>query len=111
MGKASEEILKKLPPNGFIRQVRENPPTITSQERVILIRKANDLFNSGDIEAAGKIFVHIRYGDGIIRLGDHYHQQNRFVDAMQMYHLAADQGRVDELAERMAKALRKWINS
>lgn len=111
MGKAVEELLKKIPENGFIRLTKETAASVSSKDRVQLMRKANEFFNQGNIEMAGRIFVHIGYGDGMIRLGDYYHEKNEFVDAMMMYHLAGDQGRVDELAERVARALRKWINS
>ena len=111
MSDAAKELLKKIPENGFIKTTKENAATVSAKDRVQLIRKANEFFNEGKIEMAGRIFVHIGYGDGMIRMGDYYHEQKRFVDAMMMYHLAGDQGRLDELAARMANALRKWINS
>lgn len=105
------ELLKKIPQNGFIKTTRENTAAVSPKERVLLIRKANEFFNQGKFEMAGRIFLYIAYGDGMVRMGDYYHDQKRFVDAMMMYHLAGDQGRLDELAQRMANALRKWINS
>lgn len=111
MSNAAEELLKKIPANGFIRTTKENAAGVSSKDRVQLVRKANEFFNQGNIEMAGRIFVHIGYGDGMIRMGDYYHEKNQFIDAMIMYHLAGDQGRLDELSERIAHALRKWINS
>ncbi|MBA7651259.1 hypothetical protein ES703_59076 [subsurface metagenome] len=84
---------------------------LTPKERIVLIRKGNELLNKGDIEKAAKIFVTTSYKDGLIRIGDYYYfdKKNPF-KALHFYLEAKYEKRIRELTERMAIILKKWIN-
>ena len=54
--------------NTFIKTTLK--PGIDGTQKVILNRKGNVLFNSGDIEGARRIFMTTGYTDGLVRIGD-----------------------------------------
>ena len=91
---------------GFLKT--EQRP-ISSQQRTVLVRKGNELFNKGEIEQAKRIFLTARYTDGIIRIGDHYAKQNRPLDAFRMYWLAPERRKSEYMIEQMAGVIRKWL--
>lgn len=83
---------------------------LTPKERLILIRKGNELFNSGDIEKAAKIFVTTAYKDGLIRVGDYYYfDKKNPLKALQYYIEARYEKRIAELSERIAAVIKKWL--
>ena len=84
---------------------------LTPKERILLIRKGNELLNDGDIEKAEKIFVTTAYKDGLIRIGDYYYfDQKNVFKALNLYLEAKYEKRIRELTERMALVLKKWLN-
>lgn len=84
---------------------------LTPKERIILIRKGNELLNNGDIEKAERIFVTTAYKDGLIRIGDYYYFDKKNVfKALNLYLEAKYEKRIRELTERMALVLKKWMN-
>lgn len=84
---------------------------LTPKERILLIRKGNELMNGGDIEKAEKIFVATAYKDGLIRIGDYYYFDKKNVfKALNLYLEAKYEKRIRELTERMALVLKKWLN-
>ena len=84
--------------------------TLTPKERIVLIRKGNELFNNGDIEKAAKIFITTAYKDGLIRVGDHYWFEMRNpLKALHYYLEAQYEKRIGELTERMAAIIKKWM--
>jgi hypothetical protein len=83
---------------------------LTPKERLFLIRKGNELFNSGDIEKAAKIFVTTAYKDGLIRVGDYYYfDKKNPLKALQYYIEARYEKRIAELSERVAAVIKKWL--
>ena len=83
---------------------------LTPKERLILIRKGNELFNRGDIEKAAKIFVTTAYKDGLIRVGDHYYfKEKNPLKALHFYIEADYKKRINELTEKMAMIIKKWL--
>lgn len=96
---------------GLIRTTQPDAPSIDSAQRAGLIRRGNAFFNDGKIEAAKKIFLTTHYSDGLIRIGDHYYKKNDFISALQMYALAPDQVKMDDLLERIAIVIRKWLTN
>ncbi|HOJ50356.1 MAG TPA: hypothetical protein PKW55_06050 [Spirochaetota bacterium] len=90
----------------------EEKRKLTSEERVKLIRKGNQLFNEGKIEEAAKIFWLTDYSDGLIRVGDYlmYDEKKPF-QALLYYKKAHYQKKIDEIYARMIWALEKMINS
>jgi hypothetical protein len=74
--------------NGFIKTAKN--PSLDGSQKAALNRKGNMLYNSGDIEAARRIFLTTGYSDGLSRIGDYYLSQGRSVDALRMYWIAPD---------------------
>ena len=84
---------------------------LTPKERILLIRKGNELLNNGDIEKAERIFITTAYKDGLIRIGDYYYFDKKNVfKALNLYLEAKYDKRIRELTERMALVLKKWMN-
>ena len=84
---------------------------LTPKERIILIRKGNELLNDGKIDMAEKIFITTAYKDGLIRIGDYYlFDQKNVFKALNLYLEAKYEKRIKELTERMALILKKWLN-
>jgi hypothetical protein len=106
---SKRDILNKMPKNGFIKTSRSERPKLTGQQKSVLVRRGNELFNEGHIEQAKKIFVTIGYTDGIIRLGDYYYQANNHLEAFRMYVLAPDKKKVEMMTEKMALVVRNWL--
>ena len=67
-----EQALKLIPANGFIKVATENKIELSSQQRIALIRKGNELFNQGEFEKAKRIFLTTSYSDGLTRIGQYY---------------------------------------
>jgi len=86
--------------SGFIKITV--PSTIDSAKKVVLNRKGNILFNSGDIEGARRIFQTTGYSDGLSRVGDYYKSQNRLLEALQMYWTAPDRTKCEPLIMQLA---------
>ena len=83
---------------------------LTPRERLILIRKGNELFNRGEITQAARIFVTTAYKDGLIRVGDYYYfDQANPLKALYYYLESGYRRRIDEISERMAAVIKKWL--
>ncbi|MBN1533994.1 MAG: hypothetical protein JXA20_15090 [Spirochaetes bacterium] len=81
-----------------------------SKERVELIRRGNELFNSGDIRQAAAIFIKTGYRDGITRVADHFFYDLRQpLVALKFYRMVNRQDKVSEIFERMVFALGKLL--
>lgn len=106
-----QEILNLIPEEGFIKVPEAGGISLTPERKVILIRKGNQLFNEGDIETAGKIFITVGYTDGMIRVGDYYYSRNRTLEALRMYKAAPAQDKVDMIVEKMAYIVRGWLET
>lgn len=110
MGKSeTERVLKSLPPEGFLKVTRPPAADVTSEQKVQLIRKGNELFAKGEWEAARKIFVSTHYSDGMIRLGDRYAQQKDYLSAFQMYKLAPAPDRAEAMILKLTAVLQNWL--
>jgi hypothetical protein len=80
------------------------------KERLLLIRKGNEIFNNGEIEKAAKIFATTAYRDGLIRVGDYYYFEKRdILKALQYYVEAKYERRIGEVTERIAGVIKKWL--
>jgi hypothetical protein len=94
--------------DGFIKTT--TTPQIDGKQKAALNRKGNMLFNAGDIEGARRIFFATGYSDGISRVGDHYRNTNRPVDALKMYWAAPDHTKLSPLLAQLAEILHILIN-
>jgi len=58
---------------------------IDNKSKVLLIRKGNQFFNEGNINAAEKIFTATDYKDGLIRIGDLYYNKGQTLKEVGYY--------------------------
>ena len=92
----------------FVKTIQK--PSMGSDQRVVLNRKGNMLFNSGDIEGARRIFLTTGYTDGLVRVGDYYKSQGRDLDALRMYWIAPDKKKSEPIIEKLSGVIRTLIN-
>ena len=97
----SNEPAKK----GFIKTTSEAPSALSSEQKVMLNRRGNELFNSGDIESAKRIFMTTGYSDGLTRIGDYYAKNDRNVEALQMYWAARNKRQAEPLIENISAVI------
>ena len=107
--KAREELLDRLPREGFLKLTSSRPKELPDEQRIGLIRKGNALFNEKKLDLAKRIFITTGYSDGLIRLGDLYVKQGNPLEALRMYWLAPDREKVNVLLEGTIQVLRKWL--
>ena len=62
---------------GFIKSNEESNQSLSSEEKALLNRKANILFNEGDYQKAERIFLTTGYSDGLSRIADTYKKKSR----------------------------------
>lgn len=105
-----KSICEKDIPDGFIK-VTDSPVTgLTPEQKVVLNRKANILFNSGNIEDARRIFITTGYSDGLTRVGDYYMNKNEGLKALKAYYLAHNKRDAEPIYESLAKVISTVIN-
>jgi hypothetical protein len=104
-----ENILKKIPTQGFIKLTSAKTGTLSAADKVALIRKGNTFFNDGEYEKAKRIFLTTGYTDGLIRIGDWYLSHNNPLEAVRMYWIAPAPDKVDEWVARAAGTVEKWL--
>jgi len=94
---------------GFIKTVKTGNAKINSSDKVALIRKGNELFNSGNYETARRIFMTTGYSDGLIRMGDYYMKKKNPVDALKMYWMAPAPVQFEQISEQTAVIISNWL--
>ena len=97
-----KQIDEKQAGEGFIKVTDLPVGTLSPQQRVMLNRKANALFNDGKIEMAERIFITTGYSDGLTRCGDSYAEKNEYIKALRLYLLAHNKRKSDPLIEKIA---------
>lgn len=92
-------------PDGFIK-VTDNPVKgLTSEQKAIINRKANVMFNNGNIEDARRIFITTGYSDGLTRVGDFYMNKKQSLKALKSYVLAHNNRDAQPIYEDIAKII------
>ena len=109
MAEKADELLKMIPREGFIKITKERNSALSREQRTVLIRKGNQLFNEGKYEVAKRIFITTGYSDGLGRLGDYYYGKKEVLEAYRMYRLAPNRRIVDTMTEKMAMIVRSWL--
>ncbi|HOX91369.1 MAG TPA: hypothetical protein PLC54_00500 [Spirochaetales bacterium] len=104
-----ETIFQRFGSEGLIKTVDEPAENLDSERKAQLNRRGNVLFNQGDVETARRIFQTTGYSDGLIRVGQHYMEHKRPVDALKMFKLSHDQAKSDELIAQAALAVRNML--
>jgi hypothetical protein len=107
---AREDIINKSLEAGFFFRNTKPNSELTSKDKVALVRKGNEFFNSGNFAAARRVFLTTGYSDGLIRLGDYYAQKKDFPEAFRMYWLGKEKRKCDDLIEKMVFVIREWLN-
>jgi hypothetical protein len=97
-----KNLFERFPADGLIKTADLPLPGVESERKAKLNRKGNELFNSGDVEAARRVFQTTGYSDGLIRVGERYMAERRPLDALKMYRLARDDKRVEGLISSAA---------
>ena len=97
-----KQIDEKQGGEGFIKVTDLPVGSLSAQQRVMLNRKANALFNEGKIEMAERIFITTGYSDGLTRCGDAYAEKNEYIKALRLYLLAHNKRKSDPLLEKIA---------
>ncbi len=113
--KSLEEKFKKTVeeakiPEGFIKVTDSPVKGLSSEQKVILNRKANIMFNNGNIEDARRIFITTGYSDGLTRVGDYYMNKNESLKALKVYYLAHNKRDAEPIFENIAKIVSTLIN-
>lgn len=91
--------------DGFIK-VTDNPVNgLNPEQKVILNRKANIMFNNGNIEDARRIYITTGYSDGLTRVGDYYMNKNESLKALKVYYLAHNKRDTQPIYEDIAKVI------
>ena len=112
MNKEVESLLiEKQIPEGFIKVTDQPVQTLTSQQKVILNRKGNVLFNEGKIEGARRIFITTGYSDGLTRVADKYSEKKQYLKALKLYILAHNDRKAEPIYDKIAKTLSVLIKS
>ena len=98
-------IREKSIPQGFIK-VTDNPVDgLTSEQKVVLNRKANAMFNAGNIEDARRIYITTGYSDGLTRVGNYYMDKNQGIKALKAYYLAHNKRDAEPIYESLANVI------
>ncbi|MGL5956366.1 MAG: hypothetical protein ACRC0X_07175 [Brevinema sp.] len=83
---------------------------IDSSDKVILMRRGNELFNNRDYKNALKIFLAVDYKDGIARIaGVLEHEKKDLIAALKLYKKAGLYNNADQIAYSMAQTVRFLI--
>lgn len=106
----AEAALAAFPDEGLIKTVDAPNEELSTAEKARLNRRGNELFNSGDVETARRVFQTTGYSDGLMRVGESYLAAGKPVDALKMFKLSHDQARSAELVEKAAMAIRKMLS-
>ncbi|MDR3342087.1 MAG: hypothetical protein LBT14_04735 [Treponema sp.] len=92
----------------FIKTTKKT--TMDAAQKVVLNRKGNVLYNSGDIEGARRIFLTTGYSDGLTRVGDYYKSQGRSLDALRMYWIAPDHKKSEAIIMQLSALIKNLIH-
>ena len=92
-------------PAGFIKVTDQPVKALSSEQKAVLNRKGNVLFNEGKFSEASRIFITTGYSDGLTRVGDIFMKQNRSLDALRYYVLAHNNAKSEPLYEKISGIL------
>ncbi|MCR4941156.1 MAG: hypothetical protein K5930_13805 [Treponemataceae bacterium] len=87
---------------GFIKVTDFPVTSLTSEQKVVLNRKGNALFNSGDIFSARRLFITTGYSDGLSRVAQKSEEKEDYLDALKLYWLAHNKKKAETLIEKIA---------
>ena len=98
--------------NKHFIKVTENALTpLSSEQKVVLNRRGNQLFNEGFINEAQRIFVTTGYSDGLTRVGDYYIAHDNTLEALRMYCLAKNKRKSEPIIDSLVRLIRVLIDT
>ena len=98
--------------NKHFIKVTENALTpLSSEQKVVLNRRGNQLFNESFINEAQRIFVTTGYSDGLTRVGDYYIAHDNTLEALRMYCLAKNKRKSDPIIDSLVRLIRVLIDT
>ena len=98
--------------NKHFIKVTENALTpLSSEQKVVLNRRGNQLFNEGFINEAQRIFVTTGCSDGLTRVGDYYIAHDNTLEALRMYCLAKNKRKSDPIIDSLVRLIRVLIDT
>ena len=100
--KLKKEIQNTQISEGFIKVTDSPVGTLNSEQKVILNRKGNELFNAGNIEGARRIYTTTGYSDGLNRVAEKSMDEGKELDALKLYLLAHNKRNAEPLIEKLA---------
>ena len=107
----TQAVQEKRIPDGFIK-VTDNPVKgLSSEQKVILNRKANAMFNNGNVEDARRIYITTGYSDGLTRVGDYYMNKNESLKALKAYYLAHNKRDSEPIYENISKVISRILEN
>jgi hypothetical protein len=109
--KLKEQMNQVNKNQGFIKVTDAPVGGLTSEQKAILNRKGNVLFNQGEIDSARRLFITTGYSDGLSRVGDYYAQQNKELQALKLYWLAHNKRKSDPIIQKMATLISTLLNN
>lgn len=99
------------PQEGFIRVIDRPNAKLSSADKAVLNRKANEAFNNGNIEAARRIYTATGYSDGLTRVGDRYMEKKRPLTALKQYILAHNSRKTSPMYGNIAQIISAMLSS
>ncbi len=105
IARLQKTVKDSLVPQGFIKVTDQPVKALSSEQKALLNRKGNILFNEGKYSEATRIFITTGYSDGLTRIGDIYYKQQRCLDALKYYVLAHNMAKAEPLYEKAAQVL------
>ena len=98
--------------NEHFIKVTENALTpLSSEQKVVLNRRGNQLFNEGFVHEAQRIFITTGYSDGLTRVGDYYAAKNNTLEALRMYCLAKNKRKSDPIIDSLVRLIRVLVDT
>ena len=101
--------LKNQDAQGFIKVTDQPVKTLTSEQKAILNREGNILFNEGKTEEARRIDTTTGYSDGLTRVGNLYMEKNQTLKALKQYILAHNKAKAEPIYEKIAQVISSVI--
>jgi hypothetical protein len=96
---------------GFIKSNEKPNQSLSSEEKVLLNRKANILFNEGNYQKAERIFITTGYSDGLSRIAERYKENNQDLQALKYYWLAHNKRGYEPLCKKVAYLITNIIKT
>lgn len=99
-----KDPIQSLTEKGFLKTSSSLP--ISSEDKVKLNLKGNQLMNQGAVQQAQKIFLTTHYSDGLCRLGDFYQENKDPVNALKFYTISGRKDKSEPLVESIVQVIR-----